>query len=145
MQIKYHDETKRKKFQSNLSNFHWLNEGKKKIEKKKHTQSRIYRILNVDTFFSKRFFPTRLGGMRMNAIGECKWHWRTRYCANRRENGIAGYACVSVSVFERRAWNPPFQCSYGDLTGCVSPTSPSTPFQIINIASGPRSFVIQEY
>lgn len=121
---------------------------KKKIEKKNthtHIQSRIYRILNVDTFFSKRFFPTRLGGMRMNAIGECKWHWRTRYCANRRENGIAGYACVSVSVFERRAWNPPFQCSYGDLTGCVSPTSPSPPFQIINIASGPRSFVIQEY
>lgn len=39
MQIKYHDETKRKKFQSNLSNFHRLNEGKKKIEKKKHTHT----------------------------------------------------------------------------------------------------------
>lgn len=119
---------------------------KKKIEKKKNTHTEPD-ISNFERghFFSKRFFPTRLGGMRMNAIGECKWHWRTRYCANRRENGIAGYACVSVSVFERRAWNPPFQCSYGDLTGCVSPTSPSPPFQIINIASGPRSFVIQEY
>lgn len=73
MQIKYHDETKRKKFQSNLSNFHRLNEGKKKIEKKKHTHTEPD-ISNFERghFFSKRFFPTRLGGMRMNAIGECK-------------------------------------------------------------------------